>query len=377
MQELVEHGPVEGAERTAPPKAAELLPDLDRGLDEAEVARRRLRYGPNALETKRPSRARRFLSFFWGPIPWMIESAAILSAVAGHWDDLAIIGSMLFINAGVGFWQEFKADTEIEALKATLALVARVLREGRWREVPAAELVPGDVVLVKLGNIVPADLTLVGDGFLSVDPSALTGESLPVDKGAGGTAYSGSIVSMGEMRGDVTATGMSTRSARRSGEACRRACARRRADARCRENGRHRTLAAPRASPAVGPVACGRGGDHRRCPRVRAHSNRESENDDREDQRSNDGDAVVATTQKPQQDQRDANDRERDEERDPHGDEPSAGWQYEPGGDDARRKPSPNSQHDRKLAFQLRVASVLRVHARPPKRWTPKPWSPI
>lgn len=210
MQELIEHGPVEGAERTAPSKEAEVLPDLGRGLDEAEVARRRLRYGANALETKRPSRARRFLAFFWGPIPWMIECAAVLSAVAGHWDDLAIIGSMLFINAGVGFWQEFKADTAIEALKATLALVARVLREGRWREMPAAELVPGDVVLVKLGNIVPADLALVGEGFLSVDQSALTGESLPIDKEAGSTAYSGSIVRMGEMRGYVTATGMST-----------------------------------------------------------------------------------------------------------------------------------------------------------------------
>ena len=150
------------------------------------------------------------MRFFWGPIPWMIEVAAALSAVLGHWGDLAIILAMLLINAGVGFWQEFKADNAIALLKQRLALKARVRRDGNWKDIAARLLVPGDVVLVKLGNIVPADLKLVEGDYLSVDQSALTGESLPVDKKVGDAAYSGSIAKQGEMTGLVTATGMNT-----------------------------------------------------------------------------------------------------------------------------------------------------------------------
>ncbi len=140
----------------------------------------------------------------------MIEIAAILSAVLGHWADLAIILAMLFINAGVGFWQEFKADNAIALLKQRLALRARVRRDGAWKDVEAKLLVPGDAVLVELGNIIPADLKLIGGAYLSVDQSALTGESLPVDKKVGDEAYSGSIAKQGEMTGIVTATGMKT-----------------------------------------------------------------------------------------------------------------------------------------------------------------------
>jgi H+-transporting ATPase len=195
---------------SAPPAAsdAELATDTKRGLDEAEAESRLARFGPNSIEEKHRSVVAQLLAFFWGPIPWMIEGAALLSALARRFEDLAIIGTMLLLNAAVGFWQEFKADTAIQALKARLALSARVLRSGTWRELPASELVPGDVVLVRLGNIVPADLKLRGDGFLSVDQSALTGESLPVDKKDGDECYSGSIVRMGEMKGLVTATGM-------------------------------------------------------------------------------------------------------------------------------------------------------------------------
>jgi H+-transporting ATPase len=184
--------------------------DLDKGLADADVEIRRAHFGRNALEEKKGSVLRKLLSFFWGPIPWMIEAAALLSALAHHWEDLAIIATMLLINAGVGFFEEHKADTAIQALKARLALRARVLRGGTWREIAAENLVPGDVVLVRLGNVVPADLSLRGDGFLSVDQSALTGESLPVDRKAGEEAYSGSIVRMGEMKAVVTATGMRT-----------------------------------------------------------------------------------------------------------------------------------------------------------------------
>jgi H+-transporting ATPase len=185
-------------------------PPIDRGLTEAEAATRRGRYGANAIETHKRSIVGRILGFFWGPIPWMIEIAGGLSAFARHWEDLTIILLMLLINAVVGFWEEFKADTAIEALKQRLAPKARVRRNGTWNEVDAAEIVPGDVVLVRLGNIVPADLELAGDGYLSVDQSALTGESLPVTRKAGESAYSGSVVKTGEMVGYVTAIGSAT-----------------------------------------------------------------------------------------------------------------------------------------------------------------------
>ena len=190
-----------------PPAAAEA--DAT-GLSEAEAARRLMQYGENALVEHRVSVFERLAHFFWGPIPWMIEIAAVLSGVLQHWADLSIILAMLFINAGVGFWQEFKADNAIALLKQRLALKARVKRDGVWKDVEAKLLVPGDVVHVKLGNVVPADLKLIGGAYLSVDQSALTGESLPVDKKAGDDAYSGSIAKQGEMDGVVTATGMHT-----------------------------------------------------------------------------------------------------------------------------------------------------------------------
>jgi H+-transporting ATPase len=180
------------------------------GLSSAEAQRRLAQYGPNALVEKHVSTLERFARFFWGPIPWMIEIAAVLSGVVQHWADFTIIMTMLLLNAGIGFWQEFKADTAIAALKQRLALVARVLRDGRWQDLPARLLVPGDVVLIRLGNIIPADVRLVEGEYLSVDQSALTGESLPVDKKAGDTAYSGSVAKLGEMKAVVIATGMAT-----------------------------------------------------------------------------------------------------------------------------------------------------------------------
>ncbi len=140
----------------------------------------------------------------------MIEVAAALSAAVKLWPDLAIISAMLFINAVVGFWQEHKADNAIALLKAKLALTARVLRGGKWADIPASNLVVGDVVFLRLGNIVPADVTLKTGDYLSADQSALTGESLSADKKAGDVAYSGSIVRMGEMKGIVCATGSDT-----------------------------------------------------------------------------------------------------------------------------------------------------------------------
>ncbi len=177
----------------------------------AEEAKRRLElYGPNALQEKRVSPLVKFLGYFWGPIPWMIEVAAILSALVQRWDDFIIIVALLVFNAGVGFWQEFKAANALDALKRQLALKARALRGGRWGEVDARTLVPGDVIRLRLGDIIPADVKLVDGDYLSVDQSALTGESLPVNKSAGEIAYSGSIAKQGEMVALVTGTGANT-----------------------------------------------------------------------------------------------------------------------------------------------------------------------
>jgi len=192
---------------------AEVFDRLDTssgGLGGAEATRRLAEAGPNALTEHKVSPLRRFLGYFWGPIPWMIEVAAILSAVVRHWADLIIILVLLAFNAVVGFWQEYQAGNAIEQLKKSLALRARVLRDGKWQEIDARDLVPGDVIRLHLGMIIPADIKLFDGDYLSVDQSALTGESLPVEKHADEVAYSGSTAKQGEMSGVVIATGMHT-----------------------------------------------------------------------------------------------------------------------------------------------------------------------
>ena len=186
------------------------LQSTSKGLSGAEAAARLARFGPNALVEKKVSPWIKFLGYFWGPIPWMIEVAAVLSAIVQRWPDFFIILALLLFNAGVGFWQEFKAANALEALKNQLALRARVLRDGQWSEIDAAELVPGDVVRLRLGDIIPADAKLIDGDYLSVDQSALTGESLPVDKKAGEVVYSGSVAKQGEMVAMITATGSQT-----------------------------------------------------------------------------------------------------------------------------------------------------------------------
>ena len=140
----------------------------------------------------------------------MIEIAAILSAVVRHWEDLVVILVLLVFNAVVGFVQEYQASNAVEALKQQLALKARVLRDAKWREIDAADLIPGDVVRVRLGDVIPADVKLLEGEYLSVDQAALTGESLPVTKRPGEVAYSGSIAKQGEMVALVVATGQDT-----------------------------------------------------------------------------------------------------------------------------------------------------------------------
>jgi len=140
----------------------------------------------------------------------MIEAAVIVSAFIQHWIDFGIIFVLLMVNAVVGFWQEYKAGNAIELLKQRLAPKARVLRDGKWREISARELVPGDVVRVRLGDIVPADVKLFEGDYLLVDESTLTGESLPVEKHIEDVGYAGSIVRQGEMNALVISTGMNT-----------------------------------------------------------------------------------------------------------------------------------------------------------------------
>ena len=184
--------------------------DPEQGLSTAEWKKRRQLFGPNELEGKQQTIWLRLLPFFWGPIPSMIEIAALLSLYLKRWPDLIMIVVLLLINASLGFFQEYKAANEIEALKQKLALKARVKRDGQWQQVEARDLVPGDLVAVKLGNIIPADLKLISGQYLTVDQSALTGESLPVTKKVGDDALSGTIAKTGEMNGIVTATGFQT-----------------------------------------------------------------------------------------------------------------------------------------------------------------------
>ena len=180
------------------------------GLTSASAAERILEYGYNEIPEKKPNPLLKFLRYFWGPIPLMIEAAALISGVIAHWEDLGIILVLLLLNAGIGFWQEKKADNAIELLKERLALNARVLRDGAWSVIHSRELVPGDIVRVRLGDIIPADVKLIEGTQLSIDESTLTGESLPVDKHAGDVSYAGSIVKQGEMDALVVATAMHT-----------------------------------------------------------------------------------------------------------------------------------------------------------------------
>jgi H+-transporting ATPase len=180
------------------------------GLSQAEAAKRLTQYGPNEIEEKKQNVLLKILSYFWGPIPWMIEVAVVLSGVVRHWPDFFIILILLISNAAVGFFEERQAGDAIEALKARLAIKAHVKRDGKWITPPARELVPGDVIRLRPGDIVPADARLLDGDEVSLDQSALTGESLPASRKSGDAVFSGSIVRRGEIGALVYATGGKT-----------------------------------------------------------------------------------------------------------------------------------------------------------------------
>ena len=188
----------------------EELQSSNHGLGSIAAASRLASCGPNLLKEKKRSALLKFLRYFWGPIPWMIELAGILSAILHHWPNFIIILVLLLVNGLVGFFEEHQAGNAIEALKKKLALKSLVKRDGNWSEIEAAEIVPGDIVRVRLGNIIPADLRLLDGDYLIVDQSTLTGESLPVSKKIGDIAYSGSIAKQGEVEALVISTGQNT-----------------------------------------------------------------------------------------------------------------------------------------------------------------------
>ncbi len=180
------------------------------GLTKAEAESRLQQYGYNELPEKKTNPILKFLSYFWGPIPIMIIIAAALSASLQHWPDLGVILALLVLNAIVGFREEFQAGNAIATLKEKLAIKANAKREGKWNSIPARELVPGDTIRLRIGNIVPADAKLLEGDPVQVDQSALTGESLPVEHKSGDTVYSGSILKQGEIDALVFATGKNT-----------------------------------------------------------------------------------------------------------------------------------------------------------------------
>jgi H+-transporting ATPase len=192
------------------PEVEKRLGSSPKGLSQADAQKRLAQYGRNEITEKKTNVFLKFLSYFWGPIPWMIEGAVILSGVVQHWMDFFIILFLLFSNAVVAFWEEHQAGNEIAALKAKLAIKAKALRDGKWIDPKVAELVPGDVIRLRLGDIVPADARLLAGDPVQVDESALTGESLPVTRKPGEAVFSGSIIKRGETDAMVYATGTNT-----------------------------------------------------------------------------------------------------------------------------------------------------------------------
>ncbi|KAF7722581.1 hypothetical protein EC973_002934 [Apophysomyces ossiformis] len=216
--EFEEHAHVEHEDDIPPELEALLHTDPNTGLTSAEVSERQLKFGRNELPERKTNPFLKFFSYFTGPIAYLIEIACIIAGVVEDWLDFAIILALLLINALIGYIEEAKAESALEALRQTLALHTRCIRNGELVEVAVQELVPGDIIVLRIGDIVPADGRLLGLGVngeeseaeLQIDQSALTGESLPVAKKKGNTVYSSSIVKQGQQLVVVTKTGANT-----------------------------------------------------------------------------------------------------------------------------------------------------------------------
>jgi H+-transporting ATPase len=183
--------------------------DRSRGLSSAEVGRRLREFGPNAVVEEHVHPLQRVLRHFWAPVPWMLEATIVLQLIIGQRLTALLIALLLVLNVILGAVQESRADAALALLRRQLSLKARVKRDGGWIDVPAAVLVPDDIVQVSLGEVVPADVTLLS-GSLLVDQSLLTGESVPIETEAGKTIYAGGLVRRGEAIAKVVATGTRT-----------------------------------------------------------------------------------------------------------------------------------------------------------------------
>jgi H+-transporting ATPase len=202
---------------TRPPMEGISLPKLNGATSVAirhglasDDARHRLALGSNAIADVSQHPVQRALGKLWAPVPWMLEAAILLQLFLGDYVEASVVAILLIANAAIGFFQEGRAQATLDALKSRLALVAVVQRDGVWVTIPATTLVAGDLVKLSLGSIVAADVRLL-DGSILVDQSMLTGESLPVEAGAGTETYAGALIRRGEAVGEVTATGIRTK----------------------------------------------------------------------------------------------------------------------------------------------------------------------
>jgi H+-transporting ATPase len=180
------------------------------GLSSADARELLSRYGPNSIADVEMRPIRRLLGKFWAPVPWLLEATVLLEVVLGKYIEAGVILALLIFNAAIGYFQESRAQATLAALKSRLSLTASVLRDQAWMTIPAAELVPGDVVKLSLGGVVAADVR-ISDGDVLLDQSMLTGESIPIDAGAGAQAYAGALIRRGEATAQVTATGEKTK----------------------------------------------------------------------------------------------------------------------------------------------------------------------
>jgi H+-transporting ATPase len=202
--------PLPAASASHPTSATATDVGLQKGLTSDEGRRRLEKFGPNAMPDTSVHPLRMALEKFWAPVPWMLEAAIVLELVIGKYIEAAIIGGLLIFNAALGLFQESRAQATLTALKSRLALNASVRRDGAWKTVPAAELVPGDVVKLSLGGVVAADVHITA-GEVLLDQSMLTGESVPIEAAAGVQTFAGALVRRGEAVAEVTATGTRTK----------------------------------------------------------------------------------------------------------------------------------------------------------------------
>jgi H+-transporting ATPase len=184
--------------------------DSANGLASDEARRRLEKSGPNSMPDTSSHPAQRAIEKLWAPIPWMLEAAIVLEAVLGKYIEAGIIAVLLVFNAALGFFQESRAQATLAALKKRLAMTASVRRDGAWKKLPAAELVPDDIVKLSLGGVVPADVQLI-EGNILLDQSMLTGESIGTEAGPGFQTFAGALVRRGEAVARVTATGVRTK----------------------------------------------------------------------------------------------------------------------------------------------------------------------